>query len=131
MSVALTLHQDIQYFAFLIHRSPQVDKFPVDLAEYFIEVPCISAVAPPVTKAPGVLAAELQAPQPNRFMRDHHAAFQHHFLDIAETQAVAKVQPDAMGNDLGGEAISPVARCGVGVQPIIASWLAEVDNAMA
>ena len=34
-----------------------------------------------------------------------------------------------MGNDLGGEAISPVARCGEGVHPIIASWLAEVDNA--
>ena len=75
--VASALHQDIQYFAFLIHRSPQVYKFPVDLAECFVEVPRISTVALPVTKAPGVLAAELQAPQPNRFMRDHHTALDH------------------------------------------------------
>ena len=42
-------------------------------------------------EGPGVCGAEPQAPQPNGFMRHHHAALQHHFLDVAETQAETKV----------------------------------------
>ena len=54
-------------------------------------------------------------------MRHHRTALQHHFLDIAETQAEAEVQPDAMGDDLDGDAISPVAWCSGGVHRCITS----------
>ena len=39
----------------------------------------------PMTKAPRVLGAELQAPQANGLLGDDDATLQHHFLDVAET----------------------------------------------
>ena len=119
--IASTLYQDIQHFAFLVYGSPRVDKLPVDLAKDFVEMPGVSTPTPLVTKAPSVLAAELQAPKPNRFMGDHHTALEHHFLDIAKAQAEAEIQPDAMGDNLSREAVSPVAWCSGGIHRTITS----------
>ena len=108
--VASALHQNVEHFAFLVHRPPQVDELPVDLADYFIEMPGIPTPTPPVTQTTGVLGTELQTPQANGFMGHHNAALQHHFLGITETLAEAEVQPDAMGNDLGGWASHEMVR---------------------
>ena len=113
--VAFTLYHNIQHFAFLVHRSPQVDQLSVDLAEHFIEKPGIPTPAPPLTKAPSVRGTEFQTPQANGLMGDDDTVLQHHFLDIAETQAQAEIQPDAMRNNLGWEAVSPAAWCSGGV----------------
>ena len=94
-------------------------------------MPDISTPALPVTKAPSVRATKFQTPQANGFMGEQYPAFQHHFLDIAKAQAEAEIQPNAVGNDLGGETLSPVARRGGGIHRPIAIGVAEVDNAVA
>ena len=63
-------------------------------------------------------------------MGDDDTALEHHFLDVAKAQAEAEIQPDAMGDDLGGETVSPVAWRGGGVHQSIASRRAEFDNAV-
>jgi hypothetical protein len=45
----------------------------------------------------------------NAFMRDFLAALEHHLLDVAQAQVEAKVEPNAVRNDLAREAITAVA----------------------
>jgi hypothetical protein len=120
------LHQDIQHLAFLIYRAPEIDLFAIDLEEHFVEVPSITTAAAVTTKAACVLGTKLQRPEPNRFVRHFDAAFQHHFLHVAKTQAKAKVQPRAMSDDFGGETLTAVR--GIGVHSAIASPAGQFDN---
>src|SRR4051794_21646081 len=50
----------------------------------------------------GVGLAELQAPPPDGFVGDEHAAPGHQLLDLAERQRKPVVQPHAVGDDLDG-----------------------------
>ena len=91
-------------------------------------MPRISTVAPPVTKAPGVRTTEFQAPEADGLVGDDAAALEHHFLNITEPQAEAKIQPDALRDDLDGEAISPVAWCSGGSIDALHHAPGEFDN---
>ena len=50
---------------------------------------------------------------------------------LRKAKAEAEIQPNAVGDDLGGKTVSLVARRGGGIRRHIATWLAEVDNALA
>ena len=66
--------------------------------------------------------SEFQTPQVNVLMGNHYAALDPHFLDITKTETETEIQPDALENDLGREAMSPVAWCAGGVHLHSASW---------
>ena len=42
LGVAALLYQDVEDFSALIHRAPQLDELAVDLAEHFVEMPCVA-----------------------------------------------------------------------------------------
>ena len=113
------LNQDVEDFAILIHRAPQVDQRAVDLQEYLVEMPSIAATSAATTQAPCVRSTEFQRPQANRFVRNLDPPFQHHFLDVTKAEAEPEVQPRAVGDDFGGKSVPAVRR--FNVHPTIAS----------
>ena len=59
-------------------------------------------------RAVGVSLTELKAPFPNSLIAEGDSAAGHHLFDIAEAQGKAKIQPNAMTYDLGGETMAMV-----------------------
>src|SRR5262245_52279219 len=57
--VAPPLHQDVELYAVLIHRPPQIMPFLVDRNEHFIQVPLIPRPGTPATEGIGIGLAEL------------------------------------------------------------------------
>src|SRR6478672_10767848 len=52
------------------------------------------------TQLGGLDRSELGPPAPDRLVGHHHAAGQHHLLDLAEAQRKPEVQPDTVVDDL-------------------------------
>jgi hypothetical protein len=57
----------------------------------------------------GVLLTELAAPLADGFVGHHNPARKEQFFDVPIAQAEAEVQPDAVADDLGREAVMLVA----------------------
>ena len=58
----------------------------------------------------GVSLAELKTPFSDRLIGEGDTATGHHLFDIAKAQGEAKVEPDAMTDDFGREAMATVSR---------------------
>src|SRR6476646_2077462 len=83
-----------------------------DLEEHFIKVPGVARPRRSSTQVVGITLAELEAPFSDGFVSKDHAAHCQHFFDIAKAQREAEIQPNAMANDLGREAMTMVKRSG-------------------
>ena len=59
-----------------------------------------------------VSLTELKTPLSDSLIAKGDAAHRQHFFHIAEAQGEAKIQPNAMTNDLGREAMTRVKRNG-------------------
>jgi hypothetical protein len=94
------LYQDIEHVSFLIDGSPQIVTLSFDRQKHFIQVPLVPGPWTATPELVGVLLAKLATPLADRFIRHDDSTFQEQFLDIAETQAEAKVQPHGVANDL-------------------------------
>ncbi len=57
----------------------------------------------------GDQGAELDAPAPDGLIRNVHATFQHHLLDLAQAQVEQDVEQDNMSDDLRRKAVALVA----------------------
>src|SRR6516225_9743392 len=55
---------------------------------------------------------EFQHPAPHRFVGDVETSLGQQFLDVAVAQGKAQIEPDRVLDDLGGEAMAPVAEQG-------------------
>ena len=66
-------------------------------------MPFISGLGTTPTELIGIDLSKLEAPFPNCFVGNADAAIEHHFVDILEAKRKGVVQPDAVGDDLGGE----------------------------
>jgi hypothetical protein len=97
--VSPTLNQDIQYLAFTIYCTPEVQPAAVDGDEHFVEMP------PPVRPRPSSsqLArndpAKLQRPAPDGLIRNVYAALGEHIFNIAIAEGKSEIQPDGMLDD--------------------------------
>jgi hypothetical protein len=76
-------------------------------------MPFISGPRPPVPQLIGIVLSELEAPLAHGFIGDIDTACEQHLLHISVAQGEAIVEPDAVADDLAGEAVIFVAR-GVG-----------------
>src|SRR6516225_5872383 len=56
--------------------------------------------------------SEFQHPAPHRFVGDVETSLGQQFLDVAVAQGKAQIEPDRVLDDLGGEAMPPVAEQG-------------------
>ena len=68
------------------------------------------------TQAVGVSLAELEAPFSDSLIGEGDAAHRYHFFDIAKAERKAKIQPHAMADNLGREAMTMIKRRGASVQ---------------
>ena len=113
----------------LINRAPQVTLLTVDSDKYFVEVPLVAGAWAPSAQPVGVGLPELIALAPDRLIGDHHTAFQHQFLDLAEAQRKPKVQPNAVVDDLDRVAVALIRRCcGCAAHPADSSRSATPTN---
>ncbi len=71
-------------------------------------MPGIAEFAAPSANAFGVASAESLAPCSDRLVGHGDAAFGHQFLDIAIADGEPKIQPDAVADDFGREAVAAV-----------------------
>jgi hypothetical protein len=100
------LHQDIEDGTVLIDGAPQIVLFAVDAENDFIEVPRITRSGAAVPSLVRVCLPERPAPVAHCFIGEDHAACRHELFDIAVAEAEAKIQPHAVTDDLGREAMA-------------------------
>src|SRR5882724_8062613 len=58
--VAPLLYQNIEYFAVLVNRAPQIDLPAIDFAEHLVEIPCVTAASLTPPKSTCILGPKLE-----------------------------------------------------------------------
>jgi hypothetical protein len=100
-----TLYEDIESVAVLIHSPPQIVTCAMNAEEDLVEVPLVARLGAPATALIGMRLPELLAPLPDRLVGDDDATSQQPRFDIPGAQTEAVVEPDAMADDRGREAV--------------------------
>jgi hypothetical protein len=86
-SITPRLHQDVDYFAVLIDRAPEILQVAVDSKEDFVQMPVVPELALSSLQLADIICAELLTPQPDGFVRYDNAAFRQKIFDISEAEA--------------------------------------------
>src|SRR6266850_8419671 len=84
----------------------------VDFEQHLIQVPLFTPPTRSAAQPVGISLTELEAPFSDRLIRKGDTAAGHQFFDIAKAQREAKVEPDAMTDDLRGKAMTMIKRDG-------------------
>jgi hypothetical protein len=95
------LHQDIEDLAVLIDSPPEIVPLTTNREKDLIQMPLITSLGAPATQLIGIRLLELLASLPERFVRHDDPAGEQQLFDITVAEAEAKVQPNAMADDLG------------------------------
>jgi hypothetical protein len=82
----------------------------VDFEEHLIQVPLVTRPRRLAAQTVGLSLTELEAPFSDGLIRKGDTATGHQFFDIAKAQREAKVEPDAMTDDLRGKAMTMIKR---------------------
>ena len=107
--VSSVLHQNVDDLPFLINGTPPVFELTVDFQVHLIQVPGISNWPSTPTQSFGIFASKLVAPPAHGFEANGRAAFSHHDLHIAITQAEAKIKPNTLADRVDGESMTGIA----------------------
>jgi hypothetical protein len=99
------LHQDIEDMAVLIDGPPQIMPRAINREEHPVQVPLVAGSGTPAPELIGIGLPELQASLPNGLRGHDNPTGEQELFHIAVAQTEAKVEPDAMANDLGWEAV--------------------------
>src|SRR5215471_3523755 len=81
----------------------------IDGQEDFIKVPLVSWLGAATLQLIRITLPKFQTPLADGFMGDVDPAFAQQLLHIAVTQGKAVIEPDAMADNLAGEAVVLVA----------------------
>src|SRR5262245_998779 len=103
------LDQDIEHVIVLIHSAPQVMALPVDGQEHLIQVPLVPWLGASVLQRIRVVLPTLQTPLADGLMSHVDATLAQDLLYVTVAQREAIIEPDAMADDLAGEAMVLVA----------------------
>ena len=109
-AVAPRLDEDVDDVAILIDGTPEIVAPSLDGDEDLVQVPDIAQPALSTLEPASVCRTEREAPQPDRFVGHRDAPLGQEIFDIAKAHTKAVIQPDGMADDLGGKAVSVVAR---------------------
>lgn len=93
----------------MIDGSPKPTFLTSDADDDFIQMPDIVWAGTLPLEPTGIVPAEFQSPSTDGLIRNDNTALQQHFLDQAQAQRKAKVEPHRMGDDLGRETVAFVA----------------------
>src|SRR5260370_32217571 len=104
------MKRDVESDAVLNDCPPQPVALTLDLELHLVQVRFVTQPRTSSAQSRGVARAELRAPGPDRLIRDSHAPFGQHLLDVTQTQAEAEVKPHRVADDLCRVAIAALRR---------------------
>ena len=107
--VAPTLDENVQDDNVLVHGPPQIVPLTIDCQEDLVQMPFVARLQTTATQAIGILLPKLPTPLTDGFMGHRDAALGQQFFHITVAQGEAIIEPDAMADDLAGEAVVLVA----------------------
>jgi len=107
--VASALHEDIEDVVVLVDSAPEVVALPVDGQEHLIQVPLVPWLGASVLQLIRVVLPKLQTPLADGLMGHVDATLEQDLLYVTVAQREAIIEPDAMADDLTGEAMVLVA----------------------
>jgi len=84
--IAPSLNQEIQDFALIADRSPQIEAATADDGHHFIEMPAIRRLMSSLSEASSVDLAELEKPSAHGLVRDIHSAFGQKLFNITQAE---------------------------------------------
>ncbi len=96
LGAAPGLYEEIQNLALVIHGAPKPMVPAADIDDHLVQMPARARLRPSLAKVARDQAAKLQEPPSNCFVRSIDATFGEHFLDVAERQGKAGVEPDGV-----------------------------------
>ena len=109
LGIPMDLDDLIKDITVLIDSAPEIALLAPDRDDHFVEVPDVVPAPPFAFQASRISRAELQRPASDSLIGNHDAAFQQHFLNQAQAQRKAEIQPHRMGDGLGRETMALVA----------------------
>ena len=95
------MHQEVEYDAMRVNRSPQPMALAFDLALYLVQLPFVTRVCTPSPQSRCLGWAELGALGADRLVSDGHSALSQQLLDVTQAQAESLAEPHRMADDLG------------------------------
>ena len=106
--ISLTLYQNIQDVAILVHGSPQVMILAIDLNEHLIQVSLVTGSRTTTAQFISVCLTELERPFTDRFVSYDHPTNGHDLFNVAKAQSEAEVEPHSVADDFSREAMAAV-----------------------
>jgi hypothetical protein len=109
MLVARALNQNVETITVLIDSAPKIALLAMDGDDDLVQVPNIIAIGRLALQATGVVGAEVQTLSPDGVVGDEDAALKRHFLDKAQAQGKAEIEPHRVSHDLRRKSVAFVA----------------------
>jgi hypothetical protein len=107
--VTVTLHQNVEDVAVLIHCPPEIMPLTLDGEKDLVEMPLVTGPRTAATELIGIRLPEFTTPLANSLIGHDDTTFQQELFDVAEAQAKAKVQPYSVADDLHGKTMVLIA----------------------
>ena len=107
----MTLHENINGIAVLVHGTPQIMSFPLDGHKHFIQMPRITKTTLSLLQFPRIGRPKLLTPLANGFIGDRDASFGEEFFHFTEAQTKTMVHPDGVTDDFRGKTMALVTGC--------------------
>ncbi len=107
--ITVRLDENIDHVTILINGAPEILAFALDRDEDLVQVPRITEATLPTLQATGVLRTKLEAPKPDRLVRNCYAAVRQQILNVPEAHTESMIQPYGVADDFCWKSISAVA----------------------
>ena len=93
------LDREVPDFVLVVDRPPKIHATSTDPADHLVQVPARRGCTPPLLQPPGDQRTELVGPAPDRLVAGVDPPLNEKVLDVPETQAETKVEPQGMAFD--------------------------------
>jgi hypothetical protein len=103
------LHQDNEDMTLLIDGPPEIVPLTVNGEKDLIQMPFVTGLRSPMAKLIGILLPKLPVPFADGFVRDDDATGEQQLFNIPVAETAPVIQPDAVADDFGREAVVLIA----------------------
>ena len=104
--IAVTLEQDVEHEAVLVHCSSEPVADAIDARTYLVQVPAGTPAGFPLAQFLSKEGAEFDTPLAEGLVADLNAALVQQFLNIPATQGEAMVEPNGVLDDTHWETVA-------------------------
>ena len=115
LPIATPVNNDVEDLSVLVNCPVQILHFAVDFDEDLVHMPRVSWSWAMSAELAGILMPKLQTPIADRFIADNDPSLRQDRFDITVTQIKIEVEPNRIGNDFLGIAMTLVGRLMMGI----------------